>query len=98
MIRDELPDNNSIEIQKVLHGNLKESQRSACDQHLCAGTKQKQLTRGVDVDTIVSVIYHRDSLSLVNEAYSHFNDLCNTHCTSKESMKGFELRFAANVS
>lgn len=50
------------------------------------------------MDLIVNAIYKRDGLSVISKAYRIFNDLLTTKREYSESMKGFELRFAAGVA
>lgn len=95
---DSLLVNNSNKIPENLQAICLKSQLFGRAIDLCSGISNTELSSDDGVSKIVNAIYQRDGLSVVSEAYRVFNDLLDTRRGQKESMKGFELRFAAGVA
>ena len=95
---DSLPNNNSNKIPSNLQAICLKSQLFGRAIDLCSGITNTELSSEDGVSKIVNAIYQRDGLSVVSEAYRVFNDLLDTKRGNNESMKGFELRFAASVA
>lgn len=95
---DTLPANNNNKIPGNLQGICLKSQLFGRAIDLCSGITAEQLSGENGVDLIVNAIYKRDGLSVISEAYKIFNDLLTTKRDDSESMKGFELRYAAGVA
>jgi len=95
---DVLPESNSNKMPVNLPAICPKSQMYFCSKELCSGISDADLLSPEGVSLIINYIYQRDSLSVVSEIYSSFNQLWNTHRGNTESMKNFESRFPAQVS
>lgn len=93
-----LPANNSNKIPINLEGICLKSQLLCRAIDLSSGITPEQLSGENAVDLIINAIYKTDDLSVASEAYKVFNDLLKTKRDDMESMKNFELRFAAGVA
>lgn len=93
-----LPANNNNRIPTHLKTICLQWQLSGGAKDRCAGICNEDLVGDNGVSLITGGIYKRDSLSVVSEGYSSYNGLCKTRREKTETMKDFELTFAAQVA
>lgn len=65
---------------------------------LCSALTKEELKSNEGLSVIVNKIYQRDAMLVISEAYDGFNALLSTRRNANESLKTFELRFAALVT
>ena len=98
LFHDGLSDNNSNKINKQLRGIVLEGNLYGRAKDLAKSISPTELSSERGADLIVSTIHQRDPLSVVSSIYADFSHLLSIRRGSNESLRNFELRFAAQLS
>lgn len=97
-LHNALPVNNSNKIPIALQAVVLKAQLFGRAKDMTAIVTTNQLVGDEGLNHLLKAIYKRDALTLVNETYTQFNQLCNLQRGPTETMKSFEMRFSAQVS